>query len=98
MAKTVLSDLDFNSVARILNLLDPTLAQHPATKAYVDAVVQGLDWKTNARLASVANINLSSPGSSLDGVSFSSNDTFFVVITVVVAVGVFLVSTCLATK
>ena len=36
MPKQILSDLDFNSAARILNLPDPTLAQHPATKAYVD--------------------------------------------------------------
>lgn len=76
MAKIVASDLDFNSVSRILNLLDPTAAQHPATKAYVDALVEGLAWKDSARVASTGNINLSSPGATIDGISMSSGDRF----------------------
>ena len=36
MSKQQLNDLDFQNVSRILNLLDPTLAQHAATKNYVD--------------------------------------------------------------
>ena len=59
MSKQILSDLDFNSAARILNLPDPTLAQHPATKAYVDSAVEGLAWKDSVRVATVASITLS---------------------------------------
>lgn len=36
MAKAVKSDLDMESTTRLLNLLDPALAQHAATKNYVD--------------------------------------------------------------
>lgn len=76
MAKDILSDLNFNSVAKITNLPDPTAAQHAATKAYVDSLVQGLNWKDNVRVASTANINLSSPGTTIDGVTMSANDRF----------------------
>jgi hypothetical protein len=76
MAKTILSDLDFNSAAKILNLPDPTAAQHAATKAYVDSAVEGLAWKDSVRAASTANINLASPGASIDGITMVANDRF----------------------
>lgn len=76
MSKPILSDLDMGSIARILNLPDPTLAQHPATKAYVDSAVEGMAWKDSVRVASTANINLSAPGTSIDSISMSVNDRF----------------------
>ena len=42
MSRLILSDLDMSSVARLINLPDPTLAQHAATKAYVDVNIEGL--------------------------------------------------------
>lgn len=39
-ARKFLDDLDLGSSVRILNLLDPTAAQHAATKAYADAFFQ----------------------------------------------------------
>ena len=44
------------------------------TKEYVDAVKVGLDFKDSVRVASTANVNLSAPGASIDGVSLSSGD------------------------
>lgn len=76
MARSQLVDLDFGSLARILNLLDPTLAQHPATKAYVDSAVEGLAWKDSVRVASTATINLAAPGASIDGITMVANDRF----------------------
>lgn len=78
MSKQILSDLDFNSAARILNLPDPTLAQHPATKAYVDSAVEGLAWKDSVRVATVASITLSGPGATIDGVAMAANDRVLV--------------------
>lgn len=74
MSKQVLTDFDFNNAARIVNLPDPTLAQHPATKAYVDSAVEGLAWKDSVRVASNANLTITGPGSTIDGVTMSAND------------------------
>lgn len=76
MSTLVNVDLDFNNLARIIGLPNPTLAQHPATKAYVDSAVEGLSWKDSVRVASVANINLASPGATIDGVTMVANDRF----------------------
>lgn len=78
MAKPVLVDLDMNSVSKILNLPNPTLDQHAATKAYVDSAVEGIAWKDSCRVATQSNINLSSPGSSIDSISLSNNDRVLV--------------------
>ncbi len=78
MSRQVLTDLDFNNVARLLNLPDPTLAQHAATKAYVDSAVEGLAWKDSVRVATQANISLASPGATIDGVTMATNDRVLV--------------------
>lgn len=74
MAKQVLTDLDLNNAARLVNLPDPTLPQHAATKAYVDSAVEGLAWKDSVRVASQVNVNLASPGATIDGITMVAND------------------------
>lgn len=59
---------------RISNLLDPTSAQEAATKGYVDAVATGLDLKGSVRVASTANVNLSSAPSTIDAVTLVANN------------------------
>jgi hypothetical protein len=76
-SKLINVDHDYNSIGRILNLPDPTLAQHPATKAYVDAAIEGLAWKDSVRAASTANVTISNPGTAVfDGVTLTANDRF----------------------
>jgi hypothetical protein len=70
------ADLDFNDVAKIINLPDGTDPQHPATVAQLKAAVEGLAWKDSARVRAQANVNLASPGSTIDGVTMSGADRF----------------------
>ena len=68
------ADLDFNGVARLINVPDGTDPQHPATVAQLSALSEGLAWKDNVRAASTANVNTASPGSTMDGVTLTTND------------------------
>lgn len=76
MALSVLTNLDFGSVSRIQNLPVPTTAGEPATKGYVDSAIEGLAWKDSCRVSTQGNINLSSPGATIDGISLVSGDRF----------------------
>jgi hypothetical protein len=78
MSKSVLTNLDFNNQARAVGLLDPVAAQDAATKAYVDNAIEGLAWKDSARVATQANVNLASPGASVDGVTMAIGDRVLV--------------------
>lgn len=78
MATQQLSDLDFNSASRCLNLPAPVNGGDAATKDYVDSAVEGISWKEAVRVASTANLNLSSPGSAIDGVTLSQDDRVLV--------------------
>ena len=67
--------VSFNS-QRITNVADPTAAQDAATKSYVDAAANGLDWKSSVRVASTANLTIPPGGTALtvDGVTLANGD------------------------
>ena len=62
---------------KITSLLDPTNPQDAATKAYVDGVRLGLDFKESVRVATTANITLSG-AQTIDGVSAIAGDRVLV--------------------
>lgn len=66
---------------QITSLADPTLSTDAATKAYVDSLIQGFDWKQSVRAASTANGTLSSAfanGSVIDGVTLATGDRILI--------------------
>lgn len=78
MAIDVQRTLDFGNARKAINLPNPTNAQDAATKAYVDSAVEGLAWKDSVRVATQANINLNSPGATVDGIAMDSGDRVLV--------------------
>lgn len=78
MAIDVQRSMDFGSARKILNLPNPTSDGDAANKAYVDSAVEGLAWKDSCRVATQANINLASPGATVDGITMASGDRVLV--------------------
>jgi hypothetical protein len=71
-SKLVIRDASGNA-----KVADPTLAAHIATKGYVDAARQGLDVKQSVRVASTANVAISTgleAGDVIDGVTLVAGD------------------------
>lgn len=62
---------------KITNLATPTAATDAATKGYIDALVQGINWKESVRAATTANGTLASAfanGQVIDGVTLATGD------------------------
>lgn len=78
MSKPILSNHDFGSVAKVINLPAPTAAGDAATKAYVDAAVEGLKDKGTCKVATSSNVSIASPGATLDGIAMVLNDPVLV--------------------
>lgn len=73
MSKRVNETLDFGGAATGINVKAPVGANDIARKADVDAVQTSLNFmETPVRAVETANINVSSPGASHDGVTLSS--------------------------
>jgi len=78
MAKKIFTDLDFQSVSKAINLPTPSASGDAASKSYVDSLVEGLAWKDSCRVATQSNLNLASPGATIDGISMASQDRVLV--------------------
>jgi len=78
MAKYILSDFDFGSAARILNLPQSTANGQPVTHEQLLAAIEGMAWKDSVRVATTANVNLASPGATVDGITMVAGDRVLV--------------------
>jgi len=78
MAKKIFTDFDFQSVSKVINLPTPSSSGDAASKSYVDSLVEGLAWKDSCRVATQSNLNLSSPGATIDGITMASQDRVLV--------------------
>jgi hypothetical protein len=68
-------NLDLNG-QRLVNVATPVAASDAATKGYVDNARAGISVKDPVRVALRSNVNLNSPGTSLDGVDLAPGDRF----------------------
>jgi len=78
MSRPILTDFDFQGVSTCKNLPAPQASSDAATKGYVDSAVEGLAWKDSCRVATQANLNLASPGATIDAVTMASGDRVLV--------------------
>lgn len=74
MAKQILTNQDFNNVARITNLPSAVAAGQPVTFEQLNAAIEGVAWKDSVRVRATSNINLASPGATIDGITMATND------------------------
>lgn len=78
MSRRFYTDIDMQSVSKVVNLPTPTGAGDAVPKSYVDSAVEGLAWKDSARVSTQGNINLASPGATIDGISMVAQDRVLV--------------------
>ena len=78
MARKFFTDLDLQSVSKVINVPTPSAAGDAVPKSYVDSAVEGLAWKDSARVSTQGNINLASPGATIDGITMDSQDRVLV--------------------
>ena len=78
MAKAILTDYDFSSVARLLNVPIATEDGQPVVYEQLKAALEALVWKDSARVRTSSNVNISAPGATLDGVTMVSGDRVLV--------------------
>jgi hypothetical protein len=72
---------DHQDAAKVENLPAPVNPNDAARLADVDAVkasLEGKNWKDNVRVSTQGNINLASPGASVDGVAMAADDRVLV--------------------
>jgi hypothetical protein len=69
------SNLNFVG-SKITGLPNSTATGEAVTHDQLASAIEGLSWKDSVRVASTANINLASPGASIDGITMVANDRF----------------------
>jgi hypothetical protein len=76
MPKFISTSYDFQQVNKITNLPAGSATGEPATYEQLQAAIEGVAYKPNARVRAVTNINLAAPGAVIDGVTMAASDRF----------------------
>lgn len=76
MSTQVHTDLDFLNASKIVNLPAATVAGQPVVFEQLNAAVEGISWKSSARVSTQGNVNLAAPGATIDGITMAVNDRF----------------------
>lgn len=80
MSRSFLNGVDLTN-QKLVNLASPTAATDAANKAYVDALLSGLEWKQAVRAATTANGTLATAyanGSAIDTVTLATGDRILI--------------------
>ena len=78
MARKFFTDIDMQSVSKITNLPAATADGDAVRFSQLNAAIEGLAWKDSCRVATQSNLNLASPGATIDGVTMASPDRVLV--------------------
>lgn len=76
MATPILQHLDLGGVSRLQNLPAPAAPTDAARLQDIQSAVEGIAWKDSVRVRAGTNVNLASPGASVDGITMSAGDRF----------------------
>jgi hypothetical protein len=74
LAIPVLSSLLFQGNSKISGLPAAANLDEPVILSQLNNAINGLEWKDNCRAASTGNVNLASPGASLDAIALANGD------------------------
>jgi hypothetical protein len=78
MAMPLKRQIDAESRIPIINAAPATASGELVTYEQLNAAIEGIAWKDNARFASTVNITLASPGSSFDGGTPTAGDRILI--------------------
>jgi hypothetical protein len=76
MAREFHTNISMQGGAKITGLPAASASGEAVTYEQLNTAVEGISWKDSVRVASTANLTLSGPGATIDGVSMSAGDRF----------------------
>lgn len=76
MPKRILADQDFGGTSRIRNLPAPVNSDEPARLADLNSAVEGLAWKDSVRVRAQVNVDLATPGATINAITMALSDRF----------------------
>ena len=76
MPRQVRTNLDFLNASKLVNVPQASASGEVVTYEQMLTAIEGISWKSSVRAASTANINLSSPGTTIDAITMTNGDRF----------------------